>query len=191
MVPNHMGIDSRWVIEHPDWFISRAGHARIPATPSTGPTCPATSASGIYLEDHYYDNTDAAVVFKRVDRWTGDERYVYHGNDGTSFPVERHRPARLPEAPRSARRSSRPSSHVARQFPVIRFDAAMTLAKRTSSGSGIPEPGQGGAIPSRAEYAHDQGRVRRRDAARVLARGRRPRRRRGPRTRCCWPRRSG
>ena len=23
MVPNHMGIDSTWVIEHPDWFISR------------------------------------------------------------------------------------------------------------------------------------------------------------------------
>src|SRR5262249_60597311 len=23
MVPNHMGIDSRWGIEHPDWFISR------------------------------------------------------------------------------------------------------------------------------------------------------------------------
>jgi hypothetical protein len=23
MVPNHMGIDSRWVVEHPDWFISR------------------------------------------------------------------------------------------------------------------------------------------------------------------------
>src|SRR5262249_19240524 len=22
MVPNHMGIDSRWVVEHPDWFIS-------------------------------------------------------------------------------------------------------------------------------------------------------------------------
>ena len=22
MVPNHMGIDSRWVIEHPEWFIS-------------------------------------------------------------------------------------------------------------------------------------------------------------------------
>ena len=22
MVPNHMGIDSRWVIEHPDWFLS-------------------------------------------------------------------------------------------------------------------------------------------------------------------------
>ena len=24
MVPNHMGIDSRWVIEHPDWFLSVA-----------------------------------------------------------------------------------------------------------------------------------------------------------------------
>ena len=23
MVPNHMGIDSDWVIEHPDWFLSR------------------------------------------------------------------------------------------------------------------------------------------------------------------------
>ena len=21
MVPTHMGIDSRWVIEHPDWFL--------------------------------------------------------------------------------------------------------------------------------------------------------------------------
>jgi hypothetical protein len=26
---------------------------------------------GIYLEDHYFDRTDAAVVFKRVDRKTG------------------------------------------------------------------------------------------------------------------------
>jgi glycosidase len=24
MVPNHMGIDSNWVIEHPDWFLSTA-----------------------------------------------------------------------------------------------------------------------------------------------------------------------
>ena len=27
MVPNHMGIDSPWVVEHPEWFISRAGLA--------------------------------------------------------------------------------------------------------------------------------------------------------------------
>ena len=24
MVPNHMGIDSDWVIDNPDWFISRS-----------------------------------------------------------------------------------------------------------------------------------------------------------------------
>ena len=27
MVPNHMGIDSPWVVEHPEWFISPAGFA--------------------------------------------------------------------------------------------------------------------------------------------------------------------
>jgi hypothetical protein len=41
---------------------------------------------------------------------------------------------------------------VARNFPVIRFDAAMTLAKRHYQRLWFPEPGTGGAIPSRAEY---------------------------------------
>ena len=27
MVPNHMGIDSRWVVEHPDWFSRGAAFA--------------------------------------------------------------------------------------------------------------------------------------------------------------------
>ena len=40
---------------------------------------------------------------------------------------------------------------VARQFPIIRFDAAMTLAKKHIQRLWYPEPGQGGAIPSRAE----------------------------------------
>jgi hypothetical protein len=41
---------------------------------------------------------------------------------------------------------------VARQFPVIRFDAAMTLAKKQIHRLWYPEPGSGGAIPSRAEH---------------------------------------
>jgi hypothetical protein len=45
MVPNHMGIDSPWVIEHPDWFISIAGRARSPPTASTAPIFPPTAAS--------------------------------------------------------------------------------------------------------------------------------------------------
>jgi hypothetical protein len=40
---------------------------------------------------------------------------------------------------------------VAREFPVIRLDAAMTLAKRHYQRLWFPEPGSGGAIPSRAE----------------------------------------
>ncbi len=43
--------------------------------------------------------------------------------------------------------------HVARQFPIIRFDAAMTLAKKHFQRLWFPEPGTGGAIPSRAEHA--------------------------------------
>ena len=45
--------------------------------------------------------------------------------------------------------------HVARQFPIIRFDAAMTLARRHIQRLWFPEPGTGGAIPSRAEHGHD------------------------------------
>jgi hypothetical protein len=41
---------------------------------------------------------------------------------------------------------------VARKFPVIRFDAAMTLTKRHYQRLWFPEPGTGGAIPSRAEH---------------------------------------
>ena len=40
----------------------------------------------INIEDHYYDRTDAAVVFKRYDHSNGETRYIYHGNDGTTMP---------------------------------------------------------------------------------------------------------
>ncbi len=80
-----MGIDSQWVVEHPDWFLS------LPYSPYPSYTFRSENLSddlrvGIYLEDHYYDKTDASVVFQRRDHQTGDVRYVYHGNDGTSFP---------------------------------------------------------------------------------------------------------
>ena len=42
--------------------------------------------------------------------------------------------------------------HVARMFPIIRFDAAMTLAKKHYQRLWFPEPGGGGAIPTRAEH---------------------------------------
>ena len=149
MVPNHVGIVSRWVIEHPDWFVWREDNP-YPWYTYGGPDLSNDDRVAIHIEDHYYDRTDAAVVFRRTDRHTGHQRYVYHGNDGTSMPW--NDTAQLnylnPEVREAVIQTI---LHVARQFPVIRFDAAMTLAKRHFQRLWFPEPGTGGAIPTRAE----------------------------------------
>ncbi len=151
MVPNHMAIDSRWVIEHPDRFLSLP-HSPFPNYTFHGPDLCDDPRVGVFLEDHYYDHSDAAVVFKRVDYATGEERYIYHGNDGTSMPW--NDTAQLDYLNPDTREAViQTILHVARQFPIIRFDAAMTLAKRHIQRLWWPEPGQGGAIPSRAAFA--------------------------------------
>lgn len=149
MVPNHMGIDSQWVIDHPDWFIQRSSPP-FPSYTFNGPDFSGDGRVGIYIEDHYFDNSDAAVVFKRLDRWTGEERFIYHGNDGTSMPWNDTAQLNylLPEVREAVIQTI---LHVARMFPIIRFDAAMTLAKRHYQRLWFPEPGSGGDIPSRAE----------------------------------------
>ncbi len=150
MVPNHMGIDSRWVIEHPDWFISQ-DYSPFPSYSFNGSNLSSDERVGIYVEDHYFNNTDAAVVFKRVDYWSGQEKYIYHGNDGTSMPW--NDTAQLNYLKPEVREAViQTILHVARKFQVIRFDAAMTLAKKHFQRLWFPEPGSGGAIPSRAEH---------------------------------------
>jgi glycosidase len=149
MVPNHMGIDSNWVIEHPDWFLS-VDKPPYPSYTFNSENLSEDSRAGIILEDHYYNHTDASVVFKRFDRLTGDVRYIYHGNDGTSFPW--NDTAQLDYLKAEVREAViQTILHVARNFPIIRFDAAMTLAKKHIQRLWFPEPGAGGAIPSRAE----------------------------------------
>ena len=150
MVPNHMGIDSRWVIEHPDWFIA-LDYCPFPSHSFNGLDLSWDGRVGIYLEDHYYDNTDAAVVFKRLDHWSGSTKYIYHGNDGTSMPWNDTAQLNylLPEVREAVIQTI---LHVARKFPIIRFDAAMTLAKKHFQRLWFPEPGSGGAIPTRAEH---------------------------------------
>jgi glycosidase len=155
MVPNHVGIDSRWVIEHPEWFIS-LDDSPFPAYRFSGPDLSWHGEVGIYIEDHYFDRSDAAVVFKRVDRRSGHERFIYHGNDGTRMPW--NDTAQLnylnPEVREAVIQTI---LHVARKFPIIRFDAAMTLTKRHFQRLWFPEPGTGGAIPSRAEHGMSRG----------------------------------
>src|SRR3954454_7693582 len=151
MVPNHMGIDSRWVIDNPDWFISLA-EPPYPSYSFGGPDLSSDERVGIFLEDHYYDASDAAVVFRRLDRWSGENRYVYHGNDGTSFPW--NDTAQLDYLKAEVREAVIATIlDVARRFPIIRFDAAMVLAKKHVERLWYPEPGAGGGIPSRAEHA--------------------------------------
>ncbi|MGA8731560.1 MAG: alpha-amylase family glycosyl hydrolase [Terracidiphilus sp.] len=154
MVPNHMGIDSPWVVEHPEWFISRP-QPPYPAYSFNGPDLSSDGRVEIRIEDHYFEQSDAAVVFQRRDRATGDTRYIYHGNDGTSFPW--NDTAQLDYLNPAVREQViQTILYVARLFPVIRFDAAMTLAKRHFHRLWFPAPGSSGAIPSRAEYSMDQ-----------------------------------
>ncbi len=146
-----MGIDSDWVHDHPDWFI-HLEHPPFPVYSFNGPELSSDPKVSIKLEDHYYSRTDAAVVFKHYDHRNGQTRYIYHGNDGTSMPW--NDTAQLnylnPEVREAVIQTI---LHVARQFPIIRFDAAMTLTKKHFQRLWFPQPGTGGDIPSRAEHA--------------------------------------
>ncbi len=151
MVPNHMGIDSPWVINHPDWFL-RSDYPPFPNYTFNGPDLSSDERVGIFIEDGYWSKRDAAVVFKRLDRWTGDVKYIYHGNDGTHMPW--NDTAQLDFTKPEVREAViQTILHVARIFPIIRFDAAMVLSKKHYQRLWFPQPGTGGAIPSRANFA--------------------------------------
>ncbi len=151
MVPNHMGIDSPWVIEHPDWFVTR-WESPFPAYSFNGPDLSADPRAEIKIDDHYFDQTDAAVAFRVRYNATGETRYIYHGNDGTTFAW--NDTAQLDYSKAYVREQVMQAIlHVARMFPIIRFDAAMVLAKRHVQRLWFPLPGVGGSIPSRAENA--------------------------------------
>jgi hypothetical protein len=154
MVPNHMGIDSDWVIEHPEWFLSR-WESPFPVYSFEGPDLSTDSRIEIKIEDHYYDQTDAAVVFRLRHYREGTTRFVYHGNDGTTFAW--NDTAQLDYSKAEVREHvMQVILNVARRFPIIRFDAAMVLAKRHVQRLWFPLPGAGGSIPSRAENALSQ-----------------------------------
>ncbi|MBY0522970.1 MAG: hypothetical protein K2R98_06210 [Gemmataceae bacterium] len=155
MVPNHMGIDSSWVVDHPDWFIG-LDQPPYPSYTFGGPDLSSDGRVGIFLEDHYYSRSDAAVVFRRHDRGSGTDRFIYHGNDGTAMPWNDTAQLNFlnPEVREAVIQTI---LHVARKFPIIRFDAAMTLAKKHYQRLWFPELGTGGAIPSRAEHGLTKG----------------------------------
>ncbi len=151
MVPNHMGLTSAWIYDHPERFVT-VPRSPFPSYRFGGPNLSSHPDVEIRLEQGYEDRSDAAVVFERRDNRSGDVRYVYHGNDGTGLPW--NDTAQLDYANAATREAVIACIlHVCRMFPVVRFDAAMTLAKRHVQRLWYPRPGEGGAIASRAAHA--------------------------------------
>lgn len=151
MVPNHTGIFSRWVIEHPEYFI-QSDKPPFPSYSFNGPDLSDDFRVQIRLEDKYYNHKDASVVFQRIDNSTGRISYLYHGNDGTNMPW--NDTAQLNLLLKDVREALYQTiKHVAKKTPIIRFDAAMTFSKKHFQRLWFPQPGTGGAVPSRADYS--------------------------------------
>ncbi len=151
MVPNHTGIYSKWMVEKPNYFI-QTNYPPYPSYSFNGPDLSDDQRVEVRIDDKYYSREDAAVVFQRRDSYTGDVKYIYHGNDGTHMPWNDTAQLNLldPEVRESLIQTI---MHVARKTPIIRFDAAMTLAKKHYQRLWFPQPGTGGAIPSRSDYS--------------------------------------
>lgn len=151
MVPNHTGIFSKWIQENAHFFI-QSDFPPFPNYSFTGPDLSDDQSFQIRIEDGYWSKSDAAVVFQRINNHNGQVQYIYHGNDGTNMPW--NDTAQLNMLRGDVREAViQKIFDVARKFSIIRFDAAMTLTKRHFSRLWYPEPGKGGDIPSRADYA--------------------------------------
>ena len=153
MVPNHTGIDGDWIFNHSEYFIQQS-YPPFPSYTYNGENLSENPDIEIKLEDHYYDQSDAAVTFKRRDLRTGETSYIFHGNDGTSMPW--NDTAQLDFLNPATREAVfQQIKHVAKNFPIIRFDAAMTLAKKHIQRLWYPKPGHGGDIAGRAQSGLD------------------------------------
>ncbi|MGE4453998.1 MAG: alpha-amylase family glycosyl hydrolase [Sphaerochaeta sp.] len=154
MVPNHCGIDGDWVFDHSEYFVQQS-YPPFPSYTYEGPNLSPNADIEIKLEDHYYDRSDAAVTFRRRDLRSGETTYIFHGNDGTSMPW--NDTAQLDFLnPMTREAVYQQIKHVASNFPIIRFDAAMTLAKKHIQRLWYPKPGHGGDIAGRAQYGLDE-----------------------------------
>jgi glycosidase len=150
VVPNHTGIDSEWVKHHPDWFL-QADQPPYPAYRFSGPDLCKSDGISIRIEDGYWDHSDAAVVCEHHDHHTGRRRYIYHGNDGTHMPWNDTAQLNflLPEVRQAM---SDLILTIARRFSLIRFDAAMTLARKHFRRLWFPPPGGSAGVPSRSAF---------------------------------------
>ena len=128
VVTNHTGIESALLHEHPDWFV-QLPYPPYPGYRFSGADLSDDPEYSIQIEDGYYDHSEAAVVCRYQHRHSDEVRYIYHGNDGTHLPWNDTAQLNylLPEVREAMIRLI---VDVAKRFRIIRFDAAMTLAKK-------------------------------------------------------------
>ncbi len=150
VVPNHTGIDSEWVLQHPDWFLQTESPP-YPGYRFNGPDLCDAEGVSIRIEDGYWDNSDAAVVCEHHDHYTGRRRYIYHGNDGTHMPWNDTAQLNF-LLPQVRQAMSDLIISIARRFSMIRFDAAMTLARKHFRRLWFPPPGGSAGVPSRSAF---------------------------------------
>ncbi|MCD6187535.1 MAG: glycogen synthase GlgA [Desulfuromusa sp.] len=154
VVTNHTGIESALLHEHPDWFV-QLPHPPYPGYRFNGPDLSEDPDYSMQIEDGYSDHSEAAVVCRYQQRHTGEVRFIYHGNDGTHLPWNDTAQLNylLPEVREAMIQLI---ITVARRFRIIRFDAAMTLAKKHFQRLWYPLPGSGSGVPSRSDHAMSQ-----------------------------------
>ncbi len=154
VVTNHTGIESALLRDHPDWFV-QLSHPPYPGYRFNGADLSEDPDYSMQIEDGYYDHSEAAVVCRYQQRHSGEVRYIYHGNDGTHLPW--NDTAQLNYLMPEVREAMiRLIIDVAKRFRIIRFDAAMTLAKKHFQRLWYPLPGGGAGVPSRSDHALSQ-----------------------------------
>lgn len=151
MVPNHTALDSPWLINHPDWFVQTEIKPSNNWTFDSPDLCPDPSVA-IHLEEGYYTQTGAAEVFQFKQKADTNQIYIYHGNDGSSMPW--NDTAQLNYLNPETREAMKAEIiRAAKNFNIIRLDAAMTLLKKHFKRLWFPDPGSNEYIPTRESYS--------------------------------------
>ncbi len=155
MVPNHTGIDSDWVTEHPDWYIS-SDQKPVDSWQYHSPDLSRDSSAEIRIEDGYYSQIGAAETFQVRYKETDKVLFLYHGNDGTSMPWNDSAQLNyLIEDVRNAMKDT--IVNVAKKYKIIRMDAAMTLIRKHFKRLWFPDKGGDRYIPTREANTMTQG----------------------------------
>jgi len=128
IVANHTGLDSPWLIHHPEWYIHTENNPS-PDFVFTSQDLSLDPGVEIRIEDGYYTQTGASEVFYYKNTETEIEKFIYHGNDGTSMPWNDTAQLNylIPEVRKAIRKTI---LDVAADFDIIRLDAAMTLTRQ-------------------------------------------------------------